>query len=247
MTAEPDALRLVPARATRKQLEDAAFNLSVEIGPDEELKLAPHIERAYELLVAAAPAVQPAAGREEIAEAVKRLSETANRDEAKAVTVRTDDLRIVLAALAHPPAQGSESGGVYVASRASVPERGRMWRGLRAKGAPIISTWIDEDGEGQSQDLGDLWDRICREVTGAARLILYVEPGDFPLKGAFIEVGMALAAGVPVFVVAPGVDLEPRSLRPLGSWAKHPLVTFCDTVEAALSPQPGPASEGDGE
>ena len=35
--------------------------------------------------------------------------------------------------------------------------------------------------------------------------------------------------------------LEPRSLRPLGSWAKHPLVTFCDTVEAALSPH---ASEG---
>jgi hypothetical protein len=198
MTAETDALRLVPVEPTREML-DAAHA----------------IDAAFD-----------------------RQGKVAN-----ALTI----YRAMLAALAHPPAQGSESGGVYVASRASVPERGRMWRGLRAKGAPIISTWIDEDGEGQSQDLGDLWDRICREVTGAARLILYVEPGDFPLKGAFIEVGMALAAGVPVFVVAPGVDLEPRSLRPLGSWAKHPLVTFCDTVEAALSPQPGPASEGDGE
>ena len=57
MTQTPtDALRLVPRRATPQQLEGAAFNLSAEIGAAEAMKLGPHIERAYELLVAAAPA-----------------------------------------------------------------------------------------------------------------------------------------------------------------------------------------------
>lgn len=127
------------------------------------------------------------------------------------------------------------SRGIYGASRASVPERGAMWRRLRATGAPIIASWIDEDGEGQTDDVGALWLRIEREVTSAALLILYVEPEDFPLKGALVEVGMALAAHVPVVCVLPGVVLEPRSMRPLGSWARHPLVSFADTVEEAIA------------
>jgi hypothetical protein len=129
----------------------------------------------------------------------------------------------------------AERRGVYVASRASVPERGAMWRRLRADGWPIVSTWIDEDGEGQTADFGRLWLRICREVTTARALVLYVEPGDFPLKGALIEVGMALGVEIPVVVVAPGVELEPRSMRPLGSWAAHPLVTFAADMPAAAS------------
>lgn len=56
MTHSTDALRLVPRRATPQQLEAAAFNLSAEIGAEEAMKLGPHIELAYELLVAAAPA-----------------------------------------------------------------------------------------------------------------------------------------------------------------------------------------------
>lgn len=125
--------------------------------------------------------------------------------------------------------------GIYIASRASVPERAAEWRRLRSEGVPIISTWIDEDGEGQTFDFGDLWARVEREVMTAGRLILYVEPADFPLKGALIEAGMALAAGVPVTVVAPGVTLEPRSMRPLGSWVAHRLVNFAPSMAAALS------------
>lgn len=134
-----------------------------------------------------------------------------------------------------------EPAVVYVASRASVPERGEMWRRWRAAGAPINSSWIDEDGPKASRDLPGLWVRIASEVTAAARLVLYVEPSDFPLKGAFIEVGMALAAGVPVVIVAPGVTLDERNCRPLGSWVKHPLVSFADTVEAAISRPTGGA------
>jgi hypothetical protein len=123
---------------------------------------------------------------------------------------------------------------VYVASRASIPERAAMWRELRANGAMIVSTWIDEDGEGETGCYTELWSRIEQEIRAADRLVLYVEAEDFPLKGALIEVGMALAMGKPVFVVAPGVTLHPRSMRPLGSWAAHPGVSFVDTVPQAL-------------
>ncbi|WP_295195090.1 hypothetical protein [uncultured Brevundimonas sp.] len=77
--APTDALRLVPTKATPQQLETAAFNLSAEIGAAEAMKLGPHIERAYELLVAAAPASPlPGGGDEaliaELKEARKHLA-----------------------------------------------------------------------------------------------------------------------------------------------------------------------------
>lgn len=127
---------------------------------------------------------------------------------------------------------------VYVASRASVPERSAMWRGLRAKGAAIVSTWIDAEEESLACALGALWTRIQCEVAAADRLVLYAEMDDFPLKGAFVEVGMALALGKPVFVVTPGVLIDPSTMRPLGSWAAHPLVRFCVSVEEAMFGKP---------
>jgi hypothetical protein len=119
---------------------------------------------------------------------------------------------------------------IYVASRASVPRRAAMWRALRSEGWPIISSWIDEAGPGQTADQGEQWARITAEVTGAAGLVLYAEPEDFPLKGAFVEVGMALGVGLSVVVVAPLVDVEPGSWRPLGSWIRHPRVCFDDKI-----------------
>jgi hypothetical protein len=124
----------------------------------------------------------------------------------------------------------------YVASRASLPERGKMWRNLRLRGLNITSSWIDEDGEGQTQSFEDLWLRIEAEVRSAVALALYVEPGDFPLKGALVEVGMALAFGKPVLVFAPGVELNPRDCKPLGSWVKHPGVMLMRSgVETLLT------------
>jgi hypothetical protein len=134
--------------------------------------------------------------------------------------------------------------GIYVASRASVPERSAMWRKLRASGLPIVSSWIDEAGPGETEDLAELWSRIDREIRSADRLVLYVEKDDLPLKGALVEVGMALAMGKPVFIVAPDVELEPRSMRPLGSWAKFRLVTFCSTVKEACGAASLPVDRG---
>ncbi len=123
--------------------------------------------------------------------------------------------------------------GIYVASRASSPERPAMWRALRDAGWPIVSSWIDEAEEGATSSFSDLWARIEREIRAARGLIVYAEPDDFPLKGAYIEAGLALGAGLPVAVVLPGVELEARNDRPIGSWIRHPRVAVCGTLEEA--------------
>jgi hypothetical protein len=121
---------------------------------------------------------------------------------------------------------------IYVASRASLPARPAMWKRLRSQGWPINSTWIDEAGPGETASLTELWDRIEREIRAADYVILYAECDDFPLKGAYIECGMALGMGKPVAVV---LDFTPdtRNCSPIGSWIKHPLVSMHDTVEDA--------------
>lgn len=123
---------------------------------------------------------------------------------------------------------------VYVASRASVPERPAMWQALRSRGANIVSSWIDESGEGDTACFTELWTRIEREIVSADRLVLYAESSDFPLKGALVEVGMAIALGKPVFIVSPDVTVDVRNMKPIGSWAKHPCVVFCDDIELAV-------------
>lgn len=140
---------------------------------------------------------------------------------------------------ASPAAEPSAArSGFYVASRASLPARPEMWCLLRDRGVPINSTWIDEAAPGQTASNRELWTRIEREVAASEALILYVGPDDFPLKGALVECGMALSLGIPVRVVAPDVELEPVSLRPLGSWAMHPLVSFHASIQDALNASP---------
>jgi hypothetical protein len=133
------------------------------------------------------------------------------------------------------PATGARPA-FYVASRASNLDRPRMWAQVRARhGYHFTSTWVDIALAGTALDLTDLWTDIAAEIAACDCLVLYVAPEDFPLKGAFVEVGMALALGKAVRVVAPGVVLDPVDCKPLGSWAKHPLVEFASTVEAAMA------------
>lgn len=126
-----------------------------------------------------------------------------------------------------------EGERVYVASRASVPERPAMWRRLRDDGYTIVSSWIDEAGQGETASFADLWKRVVREIRSATRFVLYVEHDDFPLKGALVEVGVALAASVPVYVVAPGVTIG-ADYRPIGSWLAHPLVVIEPDILKAM-------------
>lgn len=143
------------------------------------------------------------------------------------------------AALAEVDALTERREGVYTASRASVPERGAMWRRLRAEGHCVSATWIDEDGPGQTPDMGVLWRRIVQDETRCRALVLYIEPADLPLKGALVEVGCALAYGARVFVVAPGL-----AEKDVGSWVRHPAVAWCATIEEAMTMAAGAAVEG---
>lgn len=139
-----------------------------------------------------------------------------------------------------------QGGKIYAASRASVPERPAMWKKLREQGVRIVSSWIDEAEP--TADLGELWARIATEIASADVLVLYAEKEDFPLKGAFIEAGLALGMGKPIRVVLPGVELEAPSYRPIGSWIKHPLVSIHSDVEEAcqfVSSQPEAAGTGE--
>ncbi len=92
----------------------------------------------------------------------------------------------------------SDRQGIYIASKT---KHARRWRYLRDKiGEPIISTWIDEAGEGESADLDDLWRRCIGEASSCALLIVYREK-DEVLKGGWIELGAALASNVPVYAI----------------------------------------------
>ena len=149
-----------------------------------------------------------------------------------------------------PAASEGVARGIYVASRASVPERPAMWRGLRLKGWPIISTWIDEAGEGETESYAELWQRIHDEIAASDGVLLYAEVDDFPLKGALIECGIALGMGKPVAFVLPDVALAARSMKPIGSWAAHPNVrrfnSLADAKDWLLAspstPEPAAAS-----
>lgn len=127
------------------------------------------------------------------------------------------------------------TGPIYVASRASVPARSAMWRDLRDQGWRITSSWIDEAGNGETADFAELWERIMNEIAEARKLVLFAEPDDFPLKGALIEAGIALGMGKRVIVCLPGVKLDPRSSRPLGSWIAHPNVVRIDGLSDAMA------------
>lgn len=115
---------------------------------------------------------------------------------------------------------------IYVASKSC---HGPEWVALRDSwrtlGAPveIISTWIDEPGDDEVADLTDLWRRCVNEASRCDLLIAKHHP-DEVWKGAFIEIGAALAFGRPVYVIG----------DPPGSWTHHYGVSRAADVIDAL-------------
>lgn len=135
---------------------------------------------------------------------------------------------------------------LYIASKS---EHAPQWQRLRdgiADRATIVSTWIDESGPGESSDLVDLWERCIGEVTQADALIAVHYPGE-TWKGAFIEVGAALALGKPVFVVGdpPGSWRHHSGVRCIGRNDEQVVMPAVDAAIAAASEAPtdGPGAE----
>jgi hypothetical protein len=103
-----------------------------------------------------------------------------------------------------------------------------MWRKLLEEGYPIVSSWIHQE-DINARQMQFLWDRIDEEILTATCLVLYTDPDDGPIKTAMTEVGMALARGVPVFVVAG--DAEALLLWSLLS---HPNVAHFNNIKSAM-------------
>ncbi len=98
------------------------------------------------------------------------------------------------------------------------------WKALRAAGVPIISTWIDDAGAGETSDWGDLWCRCIDEAARATALVAFNDDGEAP-NGSLLEIGAALGGGTHVYAVGFG---------PEHTWQDHPGVTKCGDVGTAL-------------
>lgn len=111
---------------------------------------------------------------------------------------------------------------VYTASKT---RHAPMWRQLRAQGTRVISTWIDEAEQGQTQDFEDLWIRCVYEASTADVLLAYRQDSEEILKGAFVEIGCALSQKHPVIAVGDWGDM---------SFLHHPLVVRSSCVQDAV-------------
>lgn len=115
---------------------------------------------------------------------------------------------------------------IYVASRTKHAER---WKSIRAAWSDtfkVNSTWLDEAGPGESESLTDLAHRCIREASEADALVVYVEPGDLPLKGVLMEVGAALASRKPVYWSGP---------MPSSAVMHHPGIRSVDSIHEAIA------------
>jgi hypothetical protein len=110
---------------------------------------------------------------------------------------------------------------VYVASKV---KHAPMWKHLRIH-MGIVSSWIDEAGEGQTADYFELSQRFLAEIKASDAVVLYCEPGDI-LKGALLECGAALAFGLPVYCVG----VCPSISR---VFIQHPLWHTCGSLSDA--------------
>lgn len=111
--------------------------------------------------------------------------------------------------------------GIYIASKVKHAQR---WLDLKAKGYPFNSRWLTAPNDMTPEQYAELWGKISQDVMIADALILYVELGEV-LKGALIEMGMAMANNTPVYVVGeyPGFT----AIHCGG-------VTVCKTLDEAL-------------
>jgi hypothetical protein len=153
----------------------------------------------------------------------RALEDTA--DISKAAAARLDELERENAALRGKPGMMlslslNAPSGIYTASKT---RHAHIWQQYRSDGYPIISSWIDEARPGETQDHNDLWTRCIRESQMCAAMVVYREADDV-LKGAWLEMGVALGAGIPVFAVG---------CRDF-TIGKSGLLIHCDTVDDAM-------------
>jgi hypothetical protein len=106
-----------------------------------------------------------------------------------------------------------------------------MWRKLCDENRDFIfhARWLKHTkiGTPDTPDYaGDFWLQDQQDVMDSDALILFAVPFD-RLRGALVEVGMALAYGVPVVIVGEHDDY--------GTWRWHPGVYWVRTIDDAIN------------
>jgi hypothetical protein len=115
--------------------------------------------------------------------------------------------------------------GVYVASKS---RHGPLWLGLRERGFPVTSSWIDEWGPRATASKSESSERCLREAAESRVMLFYIHGNDM-MFGAVAEWGAAASHGRHVFVVQ-----RPGSSGCHWMMTSHPLVHVMDTLGAAL-------------
>lgn len=116
---------------------------------------------------------------------------------------------------------------IYTSSKM---RHGHMWRKICDARSDVIfhARWLKHIQIGTPDTpthARKFWLQDQQDVRDADVLIVYAEPED-RLRGALVEVGMALAYGVPVIVVGEHEDY--------GTWRWHPAIHWADTLHNAL-------------
>lgn len=113
----------------------------------------------------------------------------------------------------------------YICSNQSIPEISNYFRKLRdIDGFAIVSTLINNI---KNDDLS----YIAKEIKKSERVIVYVEPNNFLLKGYLIEIGIAIGYNIPVYIVSNNINFDADLLENL---SKYPLIKFLNSIEEAL-------------
>ena len=117
---------------------------------------------------------------------------------------------------------------IYTASKL---RHGHMWRKICDNRSDVIlhARWLKHIPIGTPDDPMNapaFWLQDQQDIRDSDAVLVYAEPTDM-LRGALVEVGMALAYGVPVIVVGDHEDY--------GTWRWHPLVHWAPDIDAAIA------------
>lgn len=108
-----------------------------------------------------------------------------------------------------------------------------MWRELQQKVPNVFfnARWLkraEKESELSVDDMRHLWMECMQDISSSEALLLYAEDGD-TLRGALVEVGMALAMGKPVVLA-----MDQKIMRDYGTWM-HMDVTWTYSIEDAIT------------
>lgn len=107
---------------------------------------------------------------------------------------------------------------IYPASKL---HHGKQWRDLCATSSKFIfhARWLKHNMIGTPDAPGEaeeFWRQDIQDVMSADAVMVYSEENE-PLRGALVEAGVALACGIPVYVIGDSISY--------GTWQYHTGVT----------------------